>query len=262
VVAATAVLLGGRALVTNGDDGRGAQSPVSRAGSPSGATSSATEVRTVPGLPTCDYGTLPAPDAGVGHWQRTLLDTTFALSGTYHPPDLVPVTEAGFTSPEEVRSIVIGDLTDLRRAAKANGTPVDVLVAYRSYARQAALFKKRVQQEGRDSAISKTARPGHSEHQLGTTIDFRSEGQVDVSENWESTPAGAWMARNAWRYGFLMSYPRDREAVTCYRYEPWHFRYFGREMASRIHASGLTPREFLWRLDAVRTPSPGGSSPS
>jgi zinc D-Ala-D-Ala carboxypeptidase len=260
VVAVTAVVVGVRALVTNGDDGRPSHPPGVGVGSPSGASSSATDVRTVPGLPTCEYGTLPAPDVGYGQWQRTLLDTTFALPQTYRPADLVPVTEAGFTSPEEVRSFVIPDLTALRRASRANGTPVDVLVAYRSYARQAALFRQRVQQEGRRAAIATTARPGHSEHQLGTTVDFRSEGQLDVSVDWESTPTGAWMAQNSWRYGFLMSYPRGRDAVTCYRYEPWHFRYFGRAMASRIHASGLTPREFLWRLDSARTPAPGNSS--
>jgi D-alanyl-D-alanine carboxypeptidase len=67
------------------------------------------------------------------------------------------------------------------------------------------------------------------------------------------------MAANAWRYGFVMSYPRGREDVTCYLYEPWHYRYFGRALAARIHASGLTPREFLWRMDASSPPAPAAS---
>ena len=54
------------------------------------------------------------------------------------------------------------------------------------------------------------------------------------------------MARNAWRYGFIMSYPPDSRRTTCYEYEPWHFRYFGRRTATAIHDSGLTSREFLW----------------
>ncbi|MFL5798541.1 MAG: D-alanyl-D-alanine carboxypeptidase family protein [Actinomycetota bacterium] len=260
VVAVAAVALGGRALLTRGADGEPSHTP--RGQSPVSSTTSSTTdaTRKVPGLPACDYGTLPAPDVGYGRWQRTLLDTAFALPQTYQPPDLVSVTEAGFASPEEVRSLVIPDLAALRRAAEANGTPVDVLVAYRSYARQAALFQERIRQVGHAEAIAKTARPGHSEHQLGTTIDFRTKGQLDVTEDWESTPTGAWMADNGWRYGFLMSYPSGRADVTCYQYEPWHYRYFGRAMAGRIHASGLTPREYLWRLDSARSPSPAGSA--
>jgi D-alanyl-D-alanine carboxypeptidase len=56
------------------------------------------------------------------------------------------------------------------------------------------------------------------------------------------------MAANAWRYGFVMSYPRDAFEQTCYDYEPWHYRYVGRDLAARIRASGLTPRQFLWDL--------------
>ncbi len=261
VFVAAAVAVGGRALLTRDTGGEPSHTARGGASPASSATSSATETaRTVPGLPGCDYGALPAPDAGYGRWQRTLLDRAFALPQTYRPPDLVPVTEAGFASPEEVRSFVIPDLDALRRAAAANGTPVDVLVAYRSYERQAALFRQRVQEVGHAAAVAKTARPGHSEHQLGTTIDFRTTGQLDVTQDWESTPAGAWMASNGWRYGFLMSYPSGREDVTCYRYEPWHYRYFGRAMASRIHASGLTPREYLWRLDSALSPAPSGSA--
>jgi D-alanyl-D-alanine carboxypeptidase len=58
-----------------------------------------------------------------------------------------------------------------------------------------------------------------------------------------------WMARNAHLYGFVLSYPRGESDVTCYAYEPWHYRYFGRGMATRIHESGLTVREYLWNVD-------------
>jgi len=63
-----------------------------------------------------------------------------------------------------------------------------------------------------------------------------------------ATPAGAWMAEHAWEFGFVMSYPRGSFAQTCYDYESWHYRYVGRALAADIRASGLTPREFLWRL--------------
>src|SRR5207237_2809472 len=77
-------------------------------------------------------------------------------------------------------------------------------------------------------------------------FDFKTEGAADVDRTWESEPAGRWMTENAWRYGFVMSYPRGREDETCYGYEPWHYRYFGRPLAAEIHASGETTREYLW----------------
>jgi len=214
----------------------------------------------VESLPACAYAVLPAPDAKYGQWDRTLLDTTFALPSDYTPPDLVLVSQAGSEAGELVRSFVIPDLKALLEASDTAGNPVDVLIGYRSFARQQALFREHVQEFGHKEALAKTARPGHSEHQLGTTIDFRTKGELDVPENWESQPAGAWMAKNAWRFGFVMSYPQGEEDVTCYSYEPWHYRYVGKPMAARIHASGLTPREFLWRLDSSDVPSPAGTS--
>ncbi|HET6771458.1 MAG TPA: D-alanyl-D-alanine carboxypeptidase family protein, partial [Actinomycetota bacterium] len=70
---------------------------------------------------------------------------------------------------------------------------------------------------------------------------------LNVDRGWRFEPAGVWMRENAWRFGFIESYPLGKEAVTCYDHEPWHYRYFGRELAAEIHASGITTREYLWR---------------
>jgi D-alanyl-D-alanine carboxypeptidase len=141
----------------------------------------------------------------------------------------------------------------LRAAAEAAGIPVDLAAAYRSYAVQEDLFRRRLATLGRARALEKTARPGHSEHQLGTAVDFKSQGAADVTDAWARSPEGRWMHANAHRFGFVMSYPAGRDGVSCYGYEPWHFRYFGQAMAKRIHSSGLTPREYLWRLEQRRT---------
>jgi D-alanyl-D-alanine carboxypeptidase len=113
--------------------------------------------------------------------------------------------------------------------------------------------------------VTFSARPGHSEHQLGLTIDFVAVGDHGLTTNWEVTRTGAWMAKNAWKYGWLMSYPKGQTKVTCYSYEPWHYRYVGRELAAKIHDSGLTIREYLWAnytmVDAV-TGSPLPIAPS
>ena len=246
----------GEPTATATTDGPGTTSPSTTPASTDGVLTPRVDA-----LPPCRYAVLPAPDARYGEWQRTLLDTTFALPRDFAPRDLVSVSGAGSASPELVRSFVIPDLKALLRASERAGVPVDVLIGYRSYARQQALFRANVAEEGREKALATTARPGHSEHQLGTTLDFRTKGQLDVSKTWETEPAGAWMAANAWRFGFIEEYPAGEEALTCYAYEPWHYRYFGRAMARRIHDSGLTGREFLWQLDSNGESGSPGSSP-
>jgi D-alanyl-D-alanine carboxypeptidase len=200
--------------------------------------------------PECTKGSEPAEDAGPADWGLTLLDTEFTLPKSYVPPNLVPVSRAGFKKAAGlfVRSLVVEDLTALRQAAKDAGNPIDIVAAYRSFAAQASLFQRRKEDLGLAEAERKTARAGHSEHQLGTAVDFNTLGEPDVNARWDSTPTGMWMLENAWRYGFVQSYPKGESDVTCYGNEPWHYRYFGREVATAIHESGLTVREYLWNL--------------
>jgi D-alanyl-D-alanine carboxypeptidase len=148
-----------------------------------------------------------------------------------------------------VRNLAIADLRAMRLAARAAGKPIAVSSAYRSYSKQAELFQSDVSRLGYDAALLHTARPGHSEHQLGTTIDFKSKrtGDTSADGDWANTRAGRWMKNNGWKYGWVMSYPKGKTAVTCYQYEPWHYRYFGRTVAAQIQASGLTVREWLWQ---------------
>ena len=100
-----------------------------------------------------------------------------------------------------------------------------------------------------EQALKESARPGHSEHQLGTALDFRSAAGPPAWEldDWAQTPAGAWMAEHAPRFGFVMSYPRGEEETVCYAYESWHYRYVGRDVARTVRESGLTLREWLWQ---------------
>ena len=108
--------------------------------------------------------------------------------------------------------------------------------------------------------LKESARAGHSEHQLGTTVDFRGYGGSAPWNytDWGTTKAGAWLKGNAWKYGFVMSYPKGKTSVTCYQYEPWHYRYVGRTRARTIRSSGLSLRQFLWREQnpTVATPTP------
>jgi D-alanyl-D-alanine carboxypeptidase len=213
-----------------------------------GATPTRAAITQVPPLPACSYQDQPTPLTSYADYARTFLDPIYTLPSTYAPIDLTYTSNAGLTGGGKVRRVALADLTAMTSAAKAAGKPIAVSSAYRSYATQASLFSSDVDRLGYDDALLHTARPGHSEHQLGTTIDFKSKKSTDTSADgdWAHTKAGAWMFNNAWKYGWVMSYPQGKTSITCYQYEPWHYRYFGRTVAAQIHNSGLTTREWLW----------------
>lgn len=209
-------------------------------------------------LPVCDVADEAAPEAAYTDWATTLLDTHYRLEADYVPPDLRPVSDAGLEGNHRVRALVLPALQGLAEAAAAAGHPIAVQSAYRSYDYQVSTFQYWVDLEGYEAALASSARPGHSEHQLGTAVDLRSaDGPAAWDlDDWAATPTGAWVAANAWRYGFVMSYPRGYASETCYVYEPWHYRYVGVEQAQALHDSGLPLRTWLWarlqRDDAAR----------
>ena len=225
-------------------------------------TTSETTTTTLPPVPACAEADVVVPNDPAADWATVMVDTARMLPASFGPGDLHNIADAGFplTDGVAVRQLVLDDLGALREAAAANGTPIGVVAAYRSYERQADLYSRRVDELGDSEAGSRVARPGHSEHQLGTTIDVTSEGQADVDQSWGATPTGQWVATNAHEYGFLLSYPLDASERTCYDYEPWHLRYVGRDLATQVIASGLTLREYLWQLNPVDITAPATST--
>jgi zinc D-Ala-D-Ala carboxypeptidase len=223
-----------------------------------------TTTTTTPAAPPCREGDLPVAQDPINEWDSVIVDPERALPATFGPTDLVNVAEAGFPLGAAVRRIVLDDLRELREAAEANGTPLAVLVGYRSYQQQADLFARRTDQMGEIETRSRVAQPGHSEHQLGTAIDVADEGATDVDQTWAATPAGQWVAGNAHKYGFVLSYPQGAPERTCFDFEPWHLRYVGRERAAQVIASGRTLREVLYAIERDGTPPttavPGSSS--
>jgi D-alanyl-D-alanine carboxypeptidase len=203
-------------------------------------------------LPNCRYDDIPATHGTYELWQKTLLDPIYTLSPDYVPTDLTSLSEIGLSGKHLVRRLVIEDLVALLEAANAAGTLLEVQSAYRSYDYQADTFTYWVEQEGSDSALRSSAKAGHSEHQLGTTIDFRSAAGPapwDVSD-WGTTPEGSWLSSNSWRFGFVKSYDHGQEAETCYNYEPWHYRYLGRDLAKKFVESEQSLRAWLWQEGA------------
>ncbi len=208
-------------------------------------------------LPACAVADKLTAHRKLTDWPRALLDTTYRLTNAHAPTDLRSTSTAGLNGGIKVRRLVITDLRAMAAAAKRAKARFSVQSGYRSYATQRSTFAYWVKLHGYAYALTESARAGHSEHQLGTALDLRSyKGAApwDLSD-WGNSKAGTWLRKNAWKYGFVMSYPKGQDAVTCYMYEPWHFRYVGRANAKRVHDSGLTLREYLWRRQTAGTPT-------
>ena len=198
-------------------------------------------------LAACKYADEPVAHAAYDDWPLTIVDTSSRLPEGYAPPDLVPISKAGLSGGGSIRRIAIADLKALVKAGRKAGVRLAVESAYRSEERQERTFAGWVRTSGEAEARRFSARAGHSEHELGTAIDFKAKGG---GSPW--TPAFArsrharWLAANAWRFGSIQSYPPGAETQTCYGAEAWHYRYVGRDIAAEVHASGATLRAWLW----------------
>ena len=176
------------------------------------------------------------------------LDKLHRLEEDCEPEGLVPLTETYAYGPQSVVEQVLPDLLRLLEAAQVAGHRIVVVSSYRSFETQRDAFQYHVDTYGLDQASRVSARAGHSEHQLGTTVDFSSAAVgYELVEAFGSTPEGRWLAEHAHEHGFVLSYPEGLEEVTGYAYEPWHFRWVGRELAAEVRESGLTLGQFLLR---------------
>ncbi len=179
-----------------------------------------------------------------------LVNKEYQLPQSYAPSDLVLASNSGIRlgGGYYLRNILIPDLTNLVNAAKVASIDLSIVSAYRSYATQIDTYNYWVRVNGgnTDVADKVSARAGHSQHQLGTAIDFSSSEVSDGSfERFQSTKASAWLFENAWQYGFVISYPSGYESTTGYSYESWHYRYIGIANAQEMHNSGMILEVYL-----------------
>ena len=131
-------------------------------------------------------------------------------------------------------------------AAATDGVTLLVSSAYRSYAVQQQTYQYWVSVNSQQVADQLSARPGYSEHQTGLAIDFASPEGCRLEECYRDTLAGQWLAKNAPRYGYILRFPDGRQSVTGYRFEPWHYRYVGVQIAQEYVSSGAkTFEEFI-----------------
>lgn len=135
--------------------------------------------------------------------------------------------------------------------AKLAGHSLMFSSGHRSYAYQVSLYNKYVRDIGQAAADAQSARPGYSEHQTGLAIDVCDANDCNLIESFGTTAMGQWVADNAYRYGFIVRYPKDKTTVTGYAYEPWHLRYVGTELATEMRNTGIKTLEEFFGLPAA-----------
>ena len=156
-----------------------------------------------------------------------LIDKKHTASSSYAPKDLVSLKKNSLFDLNkdgmEIRKEAYSALNEMAQAALNDGIRLLVSSAYRSYSYQENLFNYWVSVDGLEEAERESSRPGTSQHQLGTAVDFGS-----ISDDFDKTQMGQWIYKNAADYGWSLSFPKGYEDVTGYRWECWHFRYIGK----------------------------------
>lgn len=190
---------------------------------------------------------------------ETLVNKEYHLTENDIPDDLVTVeVDTILDNPEvnQLRSIAADALKEMFLAAEEAGFKLYARSGYRSYQTQVQLFEANAEKHGEEAAATFSARPGESEHQTGLVMDVTAESvNYQLTEEFGETIEGTWVAENAHRFGFIVRYPKDKEEVTQYIYEPWHLRYIGKDLASLVYDSGLAYEEFIEKegiLDEVK----------
>ncbi|MGA2477962.1 MAG: M15 family metallopeptidase [Spirochaetia bacterium] len=152
-----------------------------------------------------------------------LVDKSHPLSPDFAPDDLVNLKAYGLRimwADVMLRKAIMPAVMELAAAARKDGVPLVFASGYRSFEYQKYIYAREVKAYGQAMAERESARPGASQHQLGTAVDFGS-----ITDAFAGTRAGRWLAAHAEEHGFSLSYPQGYEAVTGYRYESWHYRF-------------------------------------
>ena len=257
VVLAAALLVSGCAPVATPDASSPPASPTASSASPTPTpTGTATATATPEPAPTTEPAAAPAPTAAPQQQSTAGVDIDSAASlqvlvnkrrplvPADYQPALVPVSIAQ-DGDEAVRPEADAALAQMSAAMQAEiGEGIHVFSSYRGYARQTQLYNGYVAQYGQAQADTTSARPGHSEHQTGLSVDVMGTGgacRLDVC--FGGTAAGRWIAENAWEHGFIVRYPDGLQGVTGYHFEPWHVRFVGAEVATAMHEQGIATFE-------------------
>ena len=148
-----------------------------------------------------------------------IANKTYSLPDSYYPGGLTSEFNSAFN--------------EMKNAAANDGLNIYVVSGFRSYNTQNTLYNNYVNRDGRDAADTYSARPGHSEHQSGLAADINM-----VDDDFEYTAEGKWLDDNAYKYGFILRYPKGKTNETGYIFESWHYRYVGVPLATKLYNGG------------------------
>lgn len=172
---------------------------------------------------------------------------------TYEPNVVfvdVPYVYEPYLTPDAAAAVI-----DMFAAFQAEtGLQMQSQSSYRSYWSQESVYAGWVSSLGQEAADLTSARPGHSEHQTGLSIDVSAlPANCTLDQCFGATPQGQWLAANGWKYGFTVRYPEGKTDITGYEYEPWHMRYVGTVLAAELHSTGIQTLEEFFGLPAAPT---------
>lgn len=179
-------------------------------------------------------------DSNISDNNLVLVNKFYRLKGDYTPSDLVTLSgQYNRGANNKMRKDAALAFMKMVDAARLENIIIYNMSAFRSYNYQDNLYNRYIKRDGKDAADKYSARPGHSEHQSGLCTDIN-----DISDSFEGTNEAIWLKKNAYKYGFILRFPKDKEDITGYKYEPWHYRYVGEEAAKIIYEDDITLEEY------------------
>lgn len=180
----------------------------------------------------------------------TVVNKGRILPNSYIPSDLVApkvsLSESTAADNMHLRSDSAAALEKLIAEVTNSSLQLMLVSGYRSYTTQQSVYGSNVSSQGQAYADATSARPGHSEHQTGLAADLGTTSRKCQLETcFGDTPEGQWLADNAYKYGFIIRYQKDKKSLTGYEYEPWHLRYVGIDLAAQLNKTGQTLEQFF-----------------
>lgn len=170
----------------------------------------------------------------------TLVNKYNKLPDNYEIDDLVTLDEEYSSRGEKIREIAYKDLKVMFDKAREDGINLNVISGYRTSEKQNTLFNNSVKKNGIEHALMYSAKMGHSEHQLGLAIDINT-----TQESFKNTNEYKWLKNNSYKYGFIERYKENKENITGFAYEPWHYRYIGIDNATKVFTENITYEEYV-----------------
>lgn len=178
-----------------------------------------------------------------------IVNRDYPMPKEYVPSDLVvPEVKFSFYGTYEksyMRKTAADAIKKLFDGAKSEGYELKVVSAYRSYERQEAIYNNNIRKKGKENTDAVSATPGCSEHQTGLCADVSSDSVgCTIEQNFGDSPEGKWLAKNSYKYGFIIRYPKGKSDITGYSYEPWHIRFVGNNLAKYLYDKKITLEEY------------------